>query len=87
MDETGFGEISQEGEGALPDLRHGVLGGQSRAVWQGWGPNPSRAGQLGEQSLGHGLTLSLPITGPVCKSGTRGPLNRMYPCLANCCPS
>lgn len=43
MDEAGFGEISQEGEGALPDLRHGVLGVvRERSVWQGSMPPNQR---------------------------------------------
>lgn len=25
MDKAGFGKVSQKGEGALPDLRHGIL--------------------------------------------------------------
>ena len=39
MDEAGFGEVSQEGKGALPHLRHRVLGIQERSVWLGSPPS------------------------------------------------
>lgn len=71
VDEAGFGEVSQEGEGALPDLRHGVLGVRGGSVWQG-SPSPS---QLGVQFLEHRLTLPLPSTkaaGPSEDPGLRG---------------
>jgi hypothetical protein len=38
MDEAGFGEISQEGKGALPYLRHGVLGSEVGTAWLGHPP-------------------------------------------------
>lgn len=43
MDEAGFGEVSQEGKGALPNFRHRILEGQSRVSMVGL-PFPQPAG-------------------------------------------
>lgn len=38
MDEAGFGEVSQEGKGALPNFRHRVLGVRAGSAWHGSPP-------------------------------------------------